>query len=394
MGKRLTAINTFLSYEVNFRVRAVNGLLFLAYLFFTAYVFWEYYWYTRVSWMFVKWHTHLAPYLFFLTLLFTAAVLKKRFTDKLLLLTTICLSLLLIETFLTFLYPSLYAKFNYDLKNYYHIWAPNEVHHLQSEEFDFKRMANSLGFSGPEWPKEKGAAKRVITLGDSFTEGDGAAEDSSYPVLLQQILNNSGDSAQWEILNAGVCGSDPVFGYQNLKDRLLIYKPDVVIQAISSHDFINDIALRGGFERFKPNGTLKPKTLPAWFYPAVFSNISWWILDVTGITGIDWAPIEQTERDIADRYSALADANNFKVILILMPLYWEMEKGGTYQMSFTPFLQAAAKHKNLTVVDLMPCYSQAVKDYDGVKNLYWVKNYHHNSTGYGMMAKCIANAVK
>ena len=79
---------------------------------------------------------------------------------------------------------------------------------------------------------EKKTSRRVLAIGDSFTEGDGAVVDSCYPVLLGKFLNSPNDSTGYEILNAGTCGSDPVYGYQNLQDRLCNYRPDVVLQTI------------------------------------------------------------------------------------------------------------------------------------------------------------------
>ncbi len=394
MAKRFTAINTFPNSQINFRSKALNLLLFFICLFFTAYLFWEYYWYTRVSWHFVKWHTHLAPYVFFLIVLFTIAAIKQKFNNKLLLATTICFSLLLVETILTALHTPLYSTFDYDTKNYYHVWEPNTTHRLKTDEFDFERTTNSLGFSASEWTKDKGTKKRILALGDSFTEGDGAAQDSSYPALLQNTLNSRSDSTQWEVLNAGTCGSDPVFNYQNLHDRLLTYKPDIVLQTISTHDLSNDIDLRGGFERFKPDGTLKAKSLPTWFYPAVFSNLIRLVIKATRINRANWVTIAQAEGDIANKYSALAAANNIKIVFILLPLRSELKHNGIYRHDFTPLLKTAATHKNISVINLMPCYLQAVKDYNGINNLYWAKNGHHNGTGYRMMAECIATAIK
>jgi lysophospholipase L1-like esterase len=394
MKKRFAAINTLSNSQINYRPKALNLLLFFICLFFTAYLFWEYYWYTQVSWHFIKWHTHLAPYVFILIVLFIIAAFKQKFNNKLLIATTICGSLLFAEFCLTMLYAPLYTTFDYDIKNYYHVWPPNNVHRLKGDEFDFIRTTNSLGFSASEWTKDKGTKKRIIALGDSFTEGDGAAQDSSYPALLQNILNSRTDSTEWEVLNAGTCGSDPVFNYQNLHDRLLAYKPDIVLQTISTHDLSNDIDLRGGFERFKPDGTLKAKSLPTWFYPAVFSNLAWLVIKVTGVKRADWGAVEQIERDLANKYGTLAATNNIKIVFILLPIRSELKHKGAFRHDFSPLLKTIATHKNTAVLNLIPCYLQGIKDYNGINNLYWIKNSHHNGTGYRMMAECIATAIK
>jgi hypothetical protein len=91
---------------------------------------------------------------------------------------------------------------------------------------------------------EKKGRKRILALGDSFTEGDGAPFDSSYVALMRGY---AGDS--YEIMNAGTCGCDPFNNFMNLRDRLLIFQPDVIIQSISSSDMNCDILVRGGLER-------------------------------------------------------------------------------------------------------------------------------------------------
>jgi lysophospholipase L1-like esterase len=58
-------------------------------------------------------------------------------------------------------------------------------------------------------------------------------------------------------MNAGICGSDPCYDFMQLKDHLLAYQPDMIIQMISTNDASTDLQLRGGLERFQADGTVK-----------------------------------------------------------------------------------------------------------------------------------------
>lgn len=263
----------FLQRELHIRFTVSQFLLFGAWAIALFYMGWEYYWFTKVDWLFVKWHTHLAPYMLLLLVLFTYTRFVRVKENTLLLLSSVCVGLMLAELIVYALYaPSdvtFYHQFRTNPTNYYHTWFPNEKHDLKNIEFSYSRHTNSLGFSDREWAVQKDTTKlRIITLGDSFTEGDAAPADSAYPFLLQQILGE-----RVEVLNAGICGCDPVFNYKNLEDRLLKYQPDVVIQTISTNDLFKDISLRGGFERFMPEGVIYTPSPPIWFYPALISTL-------------------------------------------------------------------------------------------------------------------------
>lgn len=82
---------------------------------------------------------------------------------------------------------------------------------------------NSLGLRGPELGS-KGAAERVLVVGDSFVYGAGVAEDEALPALL------AGATDELEFVNAGTPGYGTArelawletFGEQLEADRLLL----------------------------------------------------------------------------------------------------------------------------------------------------------------------------
>ena len=145
--------------------------------------------YRQQGWDFVSWHTHLAPYVFLLLVWFSIRTACSKAGNWLLVALSVLTTLMVVEMLLTFLANGrLYDKYKCDTHNYYHTWPPNRLHYLANTEFKYERFTNSLGFADKEWDADKKTKKRLVALGDSFTEGDGASADSSFPVLLQQLL--------------------------------------------------------------------------------------------------------------------------------------------------------------------------------------------------------------
>lgn len=104
---------------------------------------------------------------------------------------------------------------------------------------------------------------RILCLGDSFTEGDGAPSDSSWVKELTRKLDENFDT-NFLVYNAGVCGSDVYFDNKILENVLYkTFKPDFVIQAINASD-VTDIIYRGGQDRFNTDGTTSCKDCPKW----------------------------------------------------------------------------------------------------------------------------------
>ena len=244
-----------------------------------AYLGWEIYWGIHVGYPAIKWHTHLMLYIYvgfagqYLFRRVSGPDFSKRAQNLFLAFSAITFSLFVIEIILaiTGINKTYIEKFSGGYtspytphyKNYYHTWPQGPEHWLTKEEFAYWRPTNSLGFGDREWPRDKKTGeKRILTLGDSFTEGDGAHFDSTYVAFLRQDLTQS--EGPFFVMNGGICGSDPFINYINLQDRLMAYRPDIVIQSIRSSDMDQDIVLRGGLERFKQSREVKYKDGPWW----------------------------------------------------------------------------------------------------------------------------------
>jgi lysophospholipase L1-like esterase len=95
----------------------------------------------------------------------------------------------------------------------------------------------SGSFAEPAKPVENPALIRVACIGDSITQGSGAAKGESYPSQLQALLGES-----WIVGNFGVSGrtllkkGDYPYWKEKAYQKALEFKPNVVIIMLGTND--------------------------------------------------------------------------------------------------------------------------------------------------------------
>jgi lysophospholipase L1-like esterase len=373
------------------------------------------YFYQQKGLRIVGWHTHvLFPVyvgaIIYLLIRYIAEPLSGKRLNKVLLKWMFLVWLLFVsEMFLMFFNRQVtsadtgngyyWAPYNSKGASYYHIWPPNEVHHLRNNEFHFTRNTNSLGFSDKEWTiKKDSATRRILCLGDSFTEGDGAAYDSSYPSVLQSILEKQENV---EVMNAGVCGSDPFFNFKNLTDRLIAYQPDIIIQTITENDIYTDLMVRGGMERFHSDQQLRFNQPPAWEPLYALSYLIRLHMHHRGFSNILKHTVENEQQYLIQELSSLmAEYDRFcrehqiQLYWVYMPL--KAENSDTRKSELLQIISSyCSELKQSKWVDLTPCYQKYFEREDGnYTSFYWQVDGHHNAKGYEMMAECIASSLR
>ncbi len=78
------------------------------------------------------------------------------------------------------------------------------------------------------------AAKKLVVLGDSLTEGFGVAKEAAFPAILEKKLHQI-NKKDWVVVNAGVSGSTTASAISRMK-WLFKSKPDVVLLALGAND--------------------------------------------------------------------------------------------------------------------------------------------------------------
>lgn len=289
------------------------------------------------------------------------------------------------------------SKYSPSGKDWFHLWSFD--HDLKTDEFCFHRTLNAERLSDVDHSiKKKHNVYRIIGVGDSFTEGDGTDVDSTWLKFLDRNLTKYPLKKQIEYINAGVCGSDPFFGYILLKEKLLKYKPDLVVLSINSSD-IEDISIRGGMERFQNNGTLKYNS-PQAFEP-LFAICRISRLGYTAI-GYNEVLIKYDERnknyckekiiEAIEKFKELGLNNNFDFIVIFNPLKNDFY---TKSMELSYVMNEVRTFKNINSFDMLAYYMNIEKiDSTNCSKYYWVNDGHHNAKGYEAFARGVEWKLK
>lgn len=113
----------------------------------------------------------------------------------------------------------------FSLKPYASCWR-------QSRDFKIEYQINSLGLREREITEEKPkGVKRILLLGDSFTEGTGVSLEATFGKQLEGLLD-------LEVINAGVSGYSTLHEYLWLKERGFKLQPDLVILNVNETDLV------------------------------------------------------------------------------------------------------------------------------------------------------------
>jgi lysophospholipase L1-like esterase len=238
---------------------------------------------------------------------------------------------------------------------------------------------------------------RIIGLGDSFTEGQGVSYEDSYLKVLERNLNQKLERMNVRVISGGVSGSDPLYCYRLLKDKLLRFDPDLVTLAINSTD-VMDIVARGGHERFLANGRVEFAEPPSdeWLFETshlyrVFSFVlldyDWFGLRPSQLLTRRREALEKLEM-VLDEYQDLAGKEGFRFVVILHPEFHELS---TRRYSFDASrLQRHLDESGVRHFDLMGYFAKRLDDQGArPEDVYWMKDFHHNEAGYRVFAEGI-----
>jgi lysophospholipase L1-like esterase len=279
--------------------------------------------------------------------------------------------------------------------SWYRVRTPNIARTYGLPDFDYELRTNSLGIRDIEHPVDKPPGEfRIVGIGDSFTEGQGAAFENGYLKVLEKKLNERLQRPRVAVVIGGVSGSDPFFGYKLLTDKLLRYQPDLVTLAINNSD-VYDVVVRGGNERFLPDGTVRFADPPwgEWFFAR--SHV---YRAVVSLLGYDWLGLSPSEhivetgkavellKSIVSDYRGLADRENCRFLVILHPDLSELSSQ-TYAFDAVA-LKEYFLEKRIDHVDLMEYFLKRTRlDHRAPEELYWKNDFHHNEAGYRIFAE-------
>lgn len=255
------------------------------------------------------------------------------------------------------------------------------------------RSTNSLGLSDKEPDTALfRKAPLIIGIGDSFTEGFGVDQDSTWLKWLEYDLHKKG-FASYSFMNAGVGGSDIIYEYMLFERNLLKYKPKILMVAINQSD-IWDITQRGGFERFLPNGVTKYRKGPEWewlyehfhlvrFYVYHFLKLNQSFLSDRELRQKSLESVHIINNCIL-KFSNLSKKYNFNLIIIVHPLFNEIINHKYNMLDRTIDF---CKKNNISYIDMLSHFNNIEKINEKNVSLYHYKDMHYNKEGYKAFAR-------
>ena len=115
------------------------------------------------------------------------------------------------------------------------IFGPNQrVTEGTGTRFAHPTQIDSLGFRGPDFPREKESGEfRILYVGDSFTYGHNVADGETLPAQLERQLSTT--CGRTRVINAGLSGST-IVGQDEMALRGLTIAPDVVVLMYHEND--------------------------------------------------------------------------------------------------------------------------------------------------------------
>lgn len=282
---------------------------------------------------------------------------------------------------------------------FWHLYQPNDTLQNFRGDYTYRRITNSLGVSEREINLKDTTTKKILCLGDSFTEGLGTGEDSTWPRILEKAINLCTQDT-YLVYNAGIAGCDPIYNYHLLHGKLWDIKWDEVIFCINATD-IPEVAIRGGMERFKANNTVSFTSPPVWepLY-ASLHLVRFFMQDVLGYSGVLRSKSEDRKLNaeaslkiknvLLNAHEELAK-RGIKMMVVIHPMTYDIFRRGYGKEGTGGLIKEIATLKPL---NLLPYFLDSVglnkKNYSFY---YWPNDGHFNTLGYNIMGHKIADEL-
>jgi lysophospholipase L1-like esterase len=302
-------------------------------------------------------------------------------------------------------YVSLYQAHGNNSSSWFHVQAKDQDLRYQKTEFTHFRKVNSLGLCEQEITVEKSPHEyRILALGDSYTEGVGTNYDSTWVKVLERSLSPHIQHKKVTAINAGISASDVYYEYVLLKERLLPFKPDLVIVAINNSD-IQDVMIRGGMERFHLDGSVRASLRsPPWEIVYAISYIVRHI--VHDLLGYNWLLLKDDQAIVMERqavnllrsainaFASLAREQGFRLLIVFHPHENEVKYGRYGSSAFHNLVSELEGAQDRESIDLLTYYRlNQIITKENSANYYWRFDLHHNTKGYELMGQAIAHKI-
>ena len=222
---------------------------------------------------------------------------------------------------------------------------------------------NSSGFRGPEVSREKpDEVTRIAVLGDSWAFGWGVNQDEVFTSILEKQLNGSYQENKFEVLNFSLFGYNFQQQETLLNEKVLAFKPDIVIFAFNINDLEDIKLISGNNVQVKKGKEIDGDTKGKMRFYDLIRNIEklgneyshiFRLID-TSLRGLAISMhIDKPEKELYfkklyendapaciclseafQRISRLSSENNFDVCIFYLPWMQELSQNNPYEETF------------------------------------------------------------
>lgn len=275
----------------------------------------------------------------------------------------------------------------------WNVHTPGKDIYINSKEFNYTHRIDGLGFRNDSVPAP-GDTCGVLALGDSFTEGLGAPQDSTWPALLARFSGQ-------RVYNAGIMGSDPVYGLRLLQDGYFPFRYRELVFAVNFSD-LTDVVVRGGQERFGADGEVHYRQTP-WFMPLYrYSHTFRAFLHL--VLGYDYMfnPPGRREQRLDEALDTLSEtlalahaycgARGIKMKVYIHPVPQEYYLGLDRRLNFRKMdeLESRLRQRGIQVLNMRPLMESVLKTPAAWQGVSWPLDGHFTAQGYALMASIMA----
>lgn len=302
-----------------------------------------------------------------------------------------------------FYYSPFYNGFS-DLKNLVFSEDSNNLAtHPQSSSYTY----NSVDFSFQHIFNEYGLRERknmsnlangkdlILTFGDSFTEGVGTTQDSTWQIILEKNLNKLA-SDKFFVVNAGVSGYDPVETFTLCTKLSHEFNPHCVILSFGSNDIIDLIQRDKSDFKEDSDNFFQPAGYYFYSWSYLFRVISTWIYDYPELF-MNEAKLQRKSDESANLISEISESiaaegmrKRYQTIVVFYPVKHEMITGKYNSPELQETISDLKNNPNILVVDILAFYNNTRESFIIPADiLYWPRDGHMTPPGYRMWAEIL-----
>lgn len=290
------------------------------------------------------------------------------------------------------------TEYNRKFPKHLYTFSPLDSFPVKSTEYNFNYTTNRYGLVNNPY-KVNHTKDSIVILGDSFTFGAGAPQDSSMPAILAKLNTNT-------FINAGIPGSDPFFERKLMQEIFIknSYKHFIYILNISD---LYDYIFRGNEKRFLANGTTTSNSGP-WYEPLyqyshIFRSIAYYFqLDFSLLTPKvlkhkKTEALQQYVRLFSEINEELSALNgSLKIIIHPYPISFSNSNSKltneVINYSYLKQLHQKLISEKIDCVDLEPEFKKQLHA-NNYLQYSWPIDGHFNAKGYQLFAEILDKKI-